>query len=109
MEIGTDRDRPRSTPRDLDLDPIGVGEVDPVVLPSRLQAGGLQLLLNPIGIVTLDGIAIVVQAGPISLEQRQEEAIAAAQEAVVLASVPDDLQPQVLDVEVSGLRHAADI
>ena len=87
--------------------PSRSGKYDPVSLPSGLQPGRLQLLFGPIGIVALDGVAVVVQAGPLALEQRQEEAVSAAEEAVVLAAVPDDLQPQVLDVEVSGPGHAA--
>jgi hypothetical protein len=46
-----------------------------------------------IGSVAPDGVAVVVQAGSLAFEQRQEEVVAAAQEAVVLATVPDDLQP----------------
>src|SRR5271157_1382893 len=101
--------RPLSPSCDLDLDPVWVGEVHPVPLPSGLQTGRFQFLFGPIGIVTLDGVAVVVEAGVVPLEQRQEEVVAAAQEAVVLASVPDDLQTQVLDVEVSGPGHATDI
>ena len=86
-----------------------VGEVHPVALPSGLEPGGFQLLLGLIGIVAPDRVAVVVQAGSLALEQRQEEVVTAAEEAVVLATVPDDLQPQVLDVEVSGPGHAADV
>ena len=86
-------DRPLSRPCDLDLDPVRVGEVHPVPLPSKLQSGGFQLLLGLIGSVAPDGVAVVVQAGSLAFEQRQEEVVAAAQEAVVLATVPDDLQP----------------
>src|SRR5271166_1656342 len=101
--------RPLSPSCDLDLDPVWVWEVHPVPLPSGLQTGRFQFLFGPIGIVTLDGVAVMVQTGSLALEQRQEEVVAAAQEAVVLATVPDDLQPQVLDVEVSGPGHATDI
>src|SRR5271165_1312931 len=101
--------RPLSPSCDLDLDPVWVGEVHPVPLPSRLQPGGFQLLLGLISSVATDGVAVMVQAGSLALEQRQEEVVAAAQEAVVLATIPDDLQPQVLDVKVSGPGHATDI
>ncbi len=85
--------RPKSLPCDLDLDPVEVGEVHPVPFPARLQSGRFQFLFGSIGIVTLDGVAVVVQAGALALEERQEEVVTAAQEAVVLATVPDDLQP----------------
>ena len=73
---------------DLDFDPVGVGEVHPVPLPTGLQPGGLQCLLGLFGVIALDGVAVVVQAGMLTFEQRQEEAPFAAEEAVVLAILP---------------------
>ena len=38
--------------------PVWVGEVHPVPLPSRLQSGGFQLLLGLISSVAPDGVAV---------------------------------------------------
>src|SRR5208337_4652228 len=59
--------RPLSPSCDLDLDPVWVGEVHPVPLPSGLQTGGFQLLLGLISSVATDGVAVMVQAGSLAL------------------------------------------
>ena len=43
----------------------------------------------------------MVEAGSLAFEERQEEIVTAAQETVIFATITDDLQPQVLDVEIS--------
>ena len=57
-----------SPARNLDLDPVGVGEVNPVAFAPGLQSGGFQLLLGLLGRIARDGVAIVIQAGLIPLE-----------------------------------------
>jgi hypothetical protein len=70
---GTALRRTKSPACDLEFDPVGVGEVQPVALTSGLQSSGSQFLLSLIASVDLDGVAVVVRARLVALEQRQED------------------------------------
>jgi hypothetical protein len=94
---------------DLDVQSVGVGEVEPVALAPGLELCGIELFLGFVDVVAFDRVAIVVETGLLSLEESQAEVSAGAQKAVVFATVADHFQAEVLDVPVSREWYIADV
>ena len=65
----------RSRTRDLNRDPVDIRKVQAVALAPRFQLGGLEHLLGAIGIVAADGVAVMIQARLLAVEQREAEVI----------------------------------
>ena len=87
-----------------------VGEIHPIALPSGLQPGRSQLLLGPIGSRSRGWRSSSGSSpgrSPLKSVRKKPSPLPRKQ----LSSPPslEDLQPQVLDVEVSGPGHAGDV